>query len=126
MGRCVANYGINNEANHLLAHHIHSRQYGTHKHTIYDVKYCVWELDRSVTDILLNVFLAIAVDNLADAQSLSELDKDAAAAAADDKLEAAADDREVSESTTRANETRVSKTEKKTNESNDLSRCCTH
>jgi len=27
-------------------------------------------------DILLNVFLAIAVDNLADAQSLSEVDKE--------------------------------------------------
>ena len=33
-------------------------------------------LDPSAADILLNVFLAIAVDNLADAESLSEAEKE--------------------------------------------------
>ena len=33
-------------------------------------------LDLGRADILLNVFLAIAVDNLADAQSLSDVDKE--------------------------------------------------
>ena len=33
-------------------------------------------LDDPRIDILLNVFLAIAVDNLADAESLSELEKE--------------------------------------------------
>lgn len=39
-----------------------------------DVSLTAWVLDHS-TDILLNVFLAIAVDNLADAQSLTEIEE---------------------------------------------------
>ena len=33
-------------------------------------------LDSATTDILLNVFLAIAVDNLADAENLTKIDKE--------------------------------------------------
>lgn len=40
----------------------------------YSLKYP--DLDQS-TDILLNVFLAIAVDNLADAESLTAIEKEA-------------------------------------------------
>lgn len=35
-----------------------------------------WRISLTVVDILLNVFLAIAVDNLADADSLDTVEKD--------------------------------------------------
>ena len=38
--------------------------------------YTIIFLNHWTSDILLNVFLAIAVDNLADAESLSEIDKE--------------------------------------------------
>ena len=42
---------------------------------------------RSFLDILLNVFLAIAVDNLADAESLTAIEKEAEDAAAEAEAE---------------------------------------
>lgn len=48
---------------------------------IYIMQFFLWNIYFSLTkffnlDILLNVFLAIAVDNLADADSLTEIEKE--------------------------------------------------
>jgi len=54
--------------------------------------FCRWRLDERAADILLNVFLAIAVDNLGDAEEADEeAEKEAEAAAAAAALAAAAE-----------------------------------